>query len=142
MATATADPRTALAQKRLAWRNGLSEEDQLKLQAERAAWVNEETKAAKMQEFMEVFTASDADSNGLLDKAEFQVFITKLGQSAGNRGAPYQDESDFSAEEKELIFGLFNAHTEDVDGVSVADFFAVMQEVGDRMREIEGQTTQ
>ena len=71
MATATADPRTALAQKRLAWRNALSEEDQRKLQAERAAWVNEETKATKMQEFMEVFTAADADSNGLLDKAEF-----------------------------------------------------------------------
>ena len=35
---ALADPRTALAQKRLDWRNALSEEELGKLMAEKAAW--------------------------------------------------------------------------------------------------------
>ena len=65
--------------------------------------------------------------------------MTKLGQNAGARGVPYQADSDYTDEEKDGIFALFNSKNADVDGVSTADFFAVMQDVAVKVREITSQ---
>ena len=129
---------TALATKRLAWRNSLSDEDKAKLVAEKQSWEAEETKAERMAEFSATFTTNDTNADGVLDRAEFENFLNALGQNAANRQVPHQDNAEYSAEEKDGIFAIFNAKSEG-DGVKMADFFAVMLEIGAKVREIEGQ---
>ena len=70
---------TALCNKRIAWKNGLSAEDLAKVQAEQAAWAAEETKADRMAEVATTFATADTNADGLLDRAEFEDFMTKLG---------------------------------------------------------------
>ena len=130
---------TSLAQKRLDWRNSLSEEDKAKLVAEKNSWESEETKGERMAEFAATFGTADTNSDGLLDRAEFGDFMVKLGQNAQARGTPHQPDSDYSAEEKDGIYAIFNAKTEGADGVSQADFFAGMMEIGVKVRELAGQ---
>ena len=86
------------AQKRLAWRNSLSDEDKNKLIEEKKTWEAEETKAERMAEFMATFTSSDTDNDGLLNRQEFEDFLTKLGQNAGARGVPNQDMGEYDEE--------------------------------------------
>ena len=76
---------TALATKRLAWRNSLSDEDKAKLVAEKQSWEAEETKAERMTEFSATFTTNDTNNDGVLDRAEFENFLVALGQNAANR---------------------------------------------------------
>ena len=127
-----------LAEKRLAWRNRLSAEDQAKLVAEKAAWAAEETKGERMAEFDAAFAAADTNSDGLLDRAEFEDFMTKLGLNAEARGCPHQPDTDYTADEKNAIYDLFNGKTAGADGVTTADFFAVMQDVGAKVQELSG----
>ena len=129
---------TALATKRLAWRNSLSDEDKAKLVAEKQSWEAEETKAERMAEFSATFTTNDTNADGVLDRAEFENFLVALGQNAANRQVPHQDNAEYSAEEKDGIYAIFNAKSEG-EGVSQADFFAVMLEIGAKVHEIEGQ---
>ena len=42
---------------------------------------------------------------------------------------PTQLHTEYSDEEKDAVYALFNAKTEGVDGVSQADFFKVMVDI-------------
>ena len=129
----------ALAQKRLDWRNSLSDEDKAKLVTEKQSWENEETKGERMAEFNATFTTNDTNADGVLTRAEFENFLVALGQNAASRQVPHQPDSDYTEEQKDAVYALFNAKTEGVDGVSGADFFAVMLEIGAKVRELDGQ---
>ena len=127
-----------LAGKRLAWKTSLSAEDQGKLAEEHKTWEAEETKAERMAEFGATFSSADTDADGKLNRAEFEDFITKLGQNAAARGVPHQPDSDYSAEEKDGIYALFDAQGPE-PGVTSADFFAVMTQIAGKVRELAGQ---
>ena len=68
-----------LAQKRLAWRNSLNDDEKAKLAEEQKTWEAEETKAERMAEFAATFQSADTDADGFLNRAEFEDFVTKLG---------------------------------------------------------------
>ena len=59
-----------------------------------------------------------------------------MGQNAQARGVPIQEMGEYSAEEKDGIYVIFNANTEGADGVSSADFFAVMKKIGEKVQQI------
>lgn len=79
-----------LAGKRLAWRATLSADEQAALEADRASFTNEETKAERMAEMAATFQAADTNQDGRLDRAEFEDFMTKLGQNSAARNVPFQ----------------------------------------------------
>ena len=91
-----------------------------------------------MAEFGATFQSADTNGDGMLVRAEFEDFMIKLGQNAAARGVPHQADSDYSAEEKDEIFAIFNAKSEGA-GVTAADFFAVMGDVQQKIREITSQ---
>ena len=62
-----------------------------------------------------------------------------MGQNAKARNVPIQEMEEYSVEEKDSIYAIFNANTEGADGVSSADFFAVMLKIGEKVRELNGQ---
>ena len=124
-----------MAQKRIAWKANLSADDQQKLVDEHASWSAEETKAERMAEFAATFQSADTDADGFLNRAEFEDFVTKLGQNAAARGVPHQPQEDYSAEEKDGIFALFDAAGPEA-GVSSADFFTIMSQVAAKVREL------
>ena len=92
-----------------------------------------------MAEFAATFGSADTNSDGLLDRAEFEDFMVKLGQNSAARGVPHQPHADYSDEEKNAVYALFNAKNGDADGVSQADFFATMMEITAKIREMAGQ---
>ena len=126
-----------VAQARLAWFSGLTEEQKASAMAERAAWADEQTKAERLAELAATFQASDTNNDGLLDAAEFEDFMGKISQNAAARGAPTMDTSAASAELKEKAYALFNSNS-DGDGISQADFLAVSEKVIAKVRELAG----
>ena len=129
---------TFLAQKRLTWKTSLSAEDQGKLEEEQKNWEAEETKAEKMAEFTATFQSADTDADGKLNRAEFDDFMTKLIQNLTARGVPHQPQADYSAEEHDGIYALFDAQGPE-PGVTVADFFGIMTQVAAKVRELAAQ---
>ena len=129
---------TAIAQSRLDWMNGLSEEDKAKLEAEKANWATEEFKAERMAEMNATFQAADTNQDGVLDKAEFADFMNKMSQNAKARGVPAMSEDDVDEATKDAVWGLFNGES-DGDGVKPADVGAVIMKIGARTRELTGQ---
>ena len=127
----------ALCQKRIAWKGTLNAEQLAAFEAEKTAWTNEETKAERMAEFAATFGSSDTDADGRLNRAEFEDFMTKLGQNSAARNVPFQPHSDYSDEEKDGVFAIFNAKSEG-DGVTSEDFFGTMMEINAKMRELQG----
>ena len=127
---------TFLAQKRLAWRQTLGADDQAKLAEEVKSWEAEETKAERVAEHGATFQAADTDADGFLNRAEFEDFLLKLGQNAAARGVPHQPHTDYSDEEKDGIFALFDAASPNDAGVSPADFFTIMAQVTAKLREL------
>ena len=92
-----------------------------------------------MAEMAATFAASDTNGDGMLTIVEFEDFMTKLGQNATARGVPNQPDSEYSDEEKEQVYGHFNAVSADTTGVSMTDFFAVMGAMKVKMAELSGQ---
>ena len=129
----------AIVQKRLAWFNALSEEDQGKVRADKqAAQSDEAVKAERMAEMMATFQAADTNQDGVLDKAEFADFMGKMSQNAQARGIPSMTEADVDEEGKDQVWGFFNGQSEG-DGVKPADVGAAIQAIGARTRELASQ---
>ena len=131
-----ADALTMLCTKRLAWRASLSAEDTDKLNGEKAAWSAEETKAERMAEFGATFQAADTNADGLLDRTEFEDFMGKLAANSVARDVPFQPQDSYSAEEKDAVFGVFNATNAETDGINANDFFATMAAITAKMQEL------
>ena len=127
-----------VVQKRLAWFQGLSEEDQGKVRADKQAVADEAVKAERAAEMMATFQAADTNQDGVLDMAEFTDFMGKMSQNAKARGVPAMSEEDVDDATKEAVWGLFNGESEG-DGVKPADIGAVIQKIGARTRELTGQ---
>ena len=85
---------------------------------------------------MASFQAADANADGVLSKEEMRDFVGKLGQNAGARGVPHMDAADVAEEVQEAVWGLYNGKTEGADGVSMADFGAVTEELGAKIRSL------
>ena len=83
---------------------------------------DEEFKAEKMAEMQKAFTDADANSDGLLDEAEFLNWAQALKDLAKGRG-DYTDERE-GVDKKWYDFS--NAVTPDTNGASMQDFFVVM----------------
>ena len=107
-----------LAEKRLAWRNSLDEASRAALEAEHASWAVEETKAERLAEFNATFAAADTNNDGVLDRAEFEDFMLKMSQNSAARNIPFQSHDDYSAEEKDGVFALFDNFNGETQGVS------------------------
>lgn len=118
----------ALANKRLAWRATLSADEQAALEADRAAFSNEETKAERMAEMAATFQAADTNQDGRLDRSEFEDFMGKLAQNSAARNVPFQPQDQFSDEEKDGVYALFDAK-EGTPGVTMPDFIAVVGDI-------------
>ena len=71
-----------VVQKRLAWFQSLSEEDQAKVRADKQAVADEAVKAERGAEMMATFQAADTNQDGVLDVAEFTDFMNKMSQNA------------------------------------------------------------
>ena len=89
-----------------------------------------------MAEIAATFQAADANQDGVLDKAEFTDFMGKLGQNAAARGVPHMSVDGVSDDVKEAVWAVFNGQTEGTDGVSMADFGAVSEIIGAKIREM------
>merc|ERR1739844_123725 len=125
-----------VARARIVWFQDLSPEDQAKVQQAREEFKAEETKAERLQEVAATFGAADANQDGVLDKAEFTDFMGKLGQNAAARGVPHMSVDGVSDDVKEAVWAVFNGQTEGTDGVSMADFGAVSELIGAKIREM------
>ena len=92
-----------------------------------------------MGEFAATFAASDTNGDGMLVSAEFGDFMQKLEQNQNAAGIPHQSGAEYSDEEKDQIFAIFNAKTPDTAGVSMADFFACMKDISTKIQELGSQ---
>ena len=93
----------------------------------------------RMVERRSIFANADLNSNGYIDRSEFDDFQEKIGQSAGSRGVPYMFSDDVSQEMKRRTFDLYNSYNEEIDGVTLDDFNAVTLIIYDKMRELASQ---
>ena len=129
---------TAFATKRMEWMATLSEEDKAKVLADRAAFSAEETKAERMAEVAETFGAADTNQDGRLDRAEFEDFISKIGQNLQARNVPFHPQDQFSAEEKDGVYAIFNSKSAE-DGITMQEFSATMKDIQAKIAELMGQ---
>ena len=86
--------------------------------AEKAAWSAEDTKAERMAEFVATFTTNDTDNDGFLNRAEFENFITALGQNSAARNLPVLAPEGVPAEMKDKFYALFDDFNKESVGVS------------------------
>ena len=124
---------------RAEWMASLSEEQKGALQADRASYANEETKAERMTELAQTFNACDTNQDQLLDRVEMESFMKCLRQNSEARGVPSMDTDSVSDEMKDKVWALYNGATEGTDGVSMADFAKVTQEIGAAIKAAMGQ---
>ena len=120
----------AICEDRIAWVRSLSDDDKARLDAEKAAMNNEETKAERGAEIAATFTANDTNADGLLNRAEFANFFKAINQNAAARGVPTQDFDAISDELKESMYAVFAGHNTEAEEVSLASFFATLQAIG------------
>ena len=129
----------AIAQHRLAWLNGLTEEQRAAVRADKEAAHDEAVKAERLAEAQATFGAADTNSDGKLDKAEFADFMEKMSQNAGARGVPAMTAADCPEDVQEKIFAYFDSIDGEVgNGVSFADVISGMEAVGAKCRELAG----
>ena len=83
---------------------------------------DEEFKATKMAEYSKMFSDADANGDGVLDEAEFRVFMAATTAKARSEGH-YVDDSEAKIARS---FALANRVTPGVDGCSMSDMFAPM----------------
>ena len=126
-----------LIAERVAWRQSLTEDDKAKLEIEKQAWTSNETKMPLIAEMLLTFQQADADSNMLLSEAEFGNFWTKHNSNSLGRGVPCPP--DYTDEQKPKVYAIYNAKTPGVDGVSLQDFFAVVADLGNKIKAAAGQ---
>ena len=120
-----------IAAMRLNWMTSLSPEEQAAMGAERAAWEDDATKAERMAELQATFQAADTNNDGLLDRAEFEDFMSKVGQNVAARGVPHMSVDSVDAEMKEKVYAFFDAEDGNVgNGVSMVDFLTCTEKVG------------
>ncbi len=123
----------AICQMRATWMASLSEEQKAAGQAERAAWADEEKKAEKLAELSATFQASDSDSTGALNAAQFEDFMGKLAENLKARGVPAQGTDAVDAEMKEKVFAYYNAQS-DSDGVTLQDFLGATKKIREALQ--------
>merc|ERR1719331_2525386 len=128
----------AAAQKRVAWMATLTEEQKGAMAADRAAFFAEETKAERMAELAATFSAADTNADGRLDRSEFEDFMGKISQNLQARNVPFHPHDDFSAEEKDGMYALFNGKSE-ADGITMEDFFATVKDMQAKVAVLLGQ---
>ena len=131
-----ADALTKVAAWRKEWIASLSDDQRAAIAADRASYSAEETKAERMGELAATFQAADTNADGLLDQAEFQDFMTKVGQNASARNVPFPAVGDVSDEIKQATFEVFNGITADSAGVSLADFGKATAAIYQKMQEL------
>ena len=120
-----------IAAMRLNWMASLSPEEQAAMGTERAAWEDDALKAERMAELEATFQAADTNSDGLLDRAEFEDFMSKVGQNVAARGVPHMSVDSVDAEMKDKVYAFFDAEDGNVgNGVSLVDFLTGTEKVG------------
>ena len=83
---------------------------------------NEEFKNQKMAEYTKMFSDADANGDGVLDEAEFRVFMAATAVYARAEGH-FVDDSEAKIVRS---FALAQRVTPGVDGISMSDMFAPM----------------
>ena len=116
----------------------LSDDDKQKLFDDRAKWAAEDTKAELMGEMAATFQAADVNTDGVLDRAEFTDFMTKMQQNTVARGVPAAPVDDVPEDIQEKLWAFFNAEGAQ-EGVSLADFGAATGKFGAAVKAAMGQ---
>ena len=70
------------------WGASLSQEDQDKVAADRAASREDPVKSERMAEMAATFSAADTNQDGVLNQEEFTDFMGKMKQNSEARGVP------------------------------------------------------
>ena len=104
------------------WKNNSTEGERAAGLAYLEQMANEEFKNQKMAEYTKMFSDADANGDGVLDEAEFRVFMAASTAKARQEGH-YVDDSE---EKIVRSFGLAQRVTPGVDGASMSDMFAPM----------------
>mmetsp|Transcript_549 Transcript_549/g.887 ORF Transcript_549/g.887 Transcript_549/m.887 type:complete len:132 (+) Transcript_549:92-487(+) len=113
-----------IAQSRVTWLTSLLAEQREAVESLRAPYHAEETRDAKKAEHLAVFNECDANNDGLLDKAEFSVYLMKEHEKRTAHGVPVQSSpSDMTAEQMDGFYGALNAYNPDTEGISFEDFW-------------------
>ena len=102
----------------------LSAADKGTLQAAEELMEGDEAKAEALADTTEAFREA-SENNGLLNRAQFEEFLTKLEQQYEEKEVPCLKSAGLSDDIKDKTWALFNGETEDTDGVSLDDFLAV-----------------
>ena len=107
-----------------AWEASFTEEEKAK-----GAEFEEQLKASPdaLTEFMgqidSTFAEADADSNGVLTRDEFKVFVTKMDEHGVNRGLKHRETTD---EFVDTVYPSFNGFNEGTDGVSKQEILVIL----------------
>ena len=104
----------------------------------RAAFTSEEAQAERIAELAATFGSSDTNQDGRLDRAEFEDFMGKLAQNSQARNVPFQPHDQFSAEEKDGMYALFNGKSAE-DGITMDEFLTTVKEMQAKVSELLGQ---
>lgn len=112
---------------RVEWLSTLSDDEKAKLQADRAEWLAEETKAARMAEMAATFQTADTNADGVLNQAEFNSFLEMMQSNTIAKGVPAMNYADVEEAMKDKLFAFYDAVGE-APGVTLADFGAGMNQ--------------
>ena len=100
------------------------------------AYRTEEGKAERTAEFGATFGSADTNQDGLLDRAEWDDFMSKLAANSAARDVPWPNDEAYPQELKDAVFELFNATTAGTEGISAADYHSTMGALMVKMLEL------
>ena len=98
------------------------------------AKASEESKQAVKDEVTALFNASDANGDGVLDRAEFGAFLEGWEKGIEKRGGhanPFDSDADVDA-----VFKAFDDSNTDTAGVSLADWWAGYIQIRTALKEL------
>ena len=117
------------------WGASLSDDDQAKVTADRAASREDPVKSERMAEMAATFNAADTNQDGKLNQEEFTDFMGKMKQNSEARGVPMAGRDQVPEDLQQKMFDFMVAHSgEGADGVTMAGFGASLVAIGQAMQ--------
>ena len=112
-----------IVSERVAWIRTLAEDQKAALHAEENRSTEED-----LAELNETFGAADTNSDGFLDRAEFETFFGYMLRNYQARGTPVMDGYNY-----DVLFAFFN-HASPENGVSISDLTTSHKMVSDEVK--------
>ena len=124
----------AIIEWRRTWGASLSDDDNAKITADRAASREDPVKSERMAEMAATFNAADTNQDGVLSMEEFHDFMGKMKQNANARGVPFAGRDEVPEDMQQKMYAFFLSHSgEGAAGVTTAGFGAGVVAIGQAM---------